>query len=220
MQGLGEGSGRRLIHMRSGRAGASPALPGALLACCLGTLVFLWGCSPPSQPFNATEVSGIDYGRGLKIADTAGQLRSLEDFDDRVTIVFFGFTMCPDVCPNTLLRLKQVRNSLGEAAERVQVIVVSVDPERDTPERLAAYVNNFDASFIGLRPEPQQLEAVIKAFYAIAVKVPSKDGSSYTIDHSATLYVYDRSNRLRLITQPDFRLDAFADDLRRLVAEG
>ena len=202
------------------RAEASRALPGALLACWLGTLSFLWGCSPPAPPFNATAVSGIDYGRGLRIADTTGRLRSLEDFDDRVAIVFFGFTSCPDVCPNTLLRLKQVRDSLGDAAGRVQVIVVSVDPERDTAERLDAYVKNFDASFIGLRPEPVQLEAVVKAFHAIAVKVPSKDGSTYTIDHSATLYVYDRKNRLRLISQPDFRTAAFADDLRRLVDEG
>ena len=199
------------------RAAGPGILPGFLWVCLLG---FLAGCSPAAPPFNATEVAGIDYGRGLRIADTAGRPRSLEDFDDRVAIVFFGFTSCPDVCPNTLLRLKQVRDSLGAAAAQVQVIVVSVDPERDTAERLDAYLKNFDASFLGLRPEPQQLAAVIKAFHAIAVKVPAKDGSSYTVDHSATLYIYDRSNRLRLISQPDFRLEALAADLRRLVAEG
>jgi len=205
--------------MSSRRASASRALPGALLTCVVGAFAFLWGCSPPT-PFNATEVSGIDYGRGLRIADTDGRLRSLEDFDDRVAIIFFGFTSCPDVCPNTLLRLKQVRDSLGADADRVSIIVVSVDPERDTPERLGAYVRNFDSAFVGLRPEPQQLAEVVKAFHAIAVKVPSKDGDTYTIDHSATLYVYDRKNRLRLISQPDFGIEALAQDLRRLVAEG
>lgn len=206
--------------MQGRRAGATHALPGVLLACFLGTLTFLAGCSPPPPSFNATEVSGIDYGRGLGIADTDGRLRKLEDFDGQVAIVFFGFTSCPDVCPNTLLRLKQVRDSLREDAARVQVIVISVDPERDTRERLAAYVQNFDPSFIGLRPEPAQLDEVVKAFHGIAVKVPSKDGSTYTIDHSAALYIYDRSNRLRLISQADFGLEALATDLRRLVDEG
>lgn len=184
----------------------------------LSLVLLLAACAPPA-PFNSTEVSGIDYGRGLRIADTSGQARSLEDFADAVTVVFFGFTSCPDVCPSTLLRLKQARAALGTDAQHVKVLLVSVDPQRDTPDRLRAYLDNFDASFVGLRPTPEQLPAVVKAFHAIAVQVPSKDGSSYTIDHSSTLYVYDRHNRLRLIAQPDFAMDAFVADLRRLVAK-
>jgi protein SCO1/2 len=99
------------------------------------------------------------------------------------------------------------------------VVLVSVDPERDTTERLQAYVRSFDPSFTALRPEPKELEVVVKAFHAIAVKVPTPDGRDYTIDHSAVIYVYDRSNRLRLITQPDFSIDGFAADLRRLARE-
>jgi protein SCO1/2 len=201
--------------MRSRRAGAFCALPGVLAI----SLLLLAGCSPPAPPFNSTEVSGIDYGRGVRLTDTTGQVRSLEDFDDRVLLVFFGFTSCPDVCPTTLLRLKQLRDALGADAARVDVAVISVDPERDTLERLHAYVKNFDESFIGLRPEPAELDKVVAEFRAIAVKVPTRDGENYTIDHSATIYVYDRSNRLRLIAQPNFDTAAFASDLKRLTAE-
>ena len=180
----------------------------------------LTACSPPPQPFNASEVSGIAYGKDIGIADTSGQIRRIEDFKDQVTLVFFGFTRCPDVCPSTLMRLRQVRDALGVDAAKLQVLLVSVDPERDTPDRLEAYVKNFDPSFIGLRPEPAELEKVVKAFHAIAVKVPTADGKDYTVDHSATIYVYDRRNQLRLIAQPDIAIDAFAADLRRLAQEG
>lgn len=180
----------------------------------------LAGCSPPPPPFNASEVSGIAYGKDIGIADTSGTIRRVTDFKDQVTLVFFGFTRCPDVCPSTLMRLKQVRNALGADADKLQVLLVSVDPERDTPDRLEAYVKNFDPTFIGLRPEPAELENVIKAFHAIAVKVPTADGADYTVDHSATIYVYDRKNQLRLIAQPDIAIEAFAADLRRLAQEG
>jgi len=179
----------------------------------------LTACSPPPPPFNASEVSGIAYGKDIGIADTSGQIRRIEDFKDQVTLVFFGFTRCPDICPSTLMRLRQVRDSLGDDAGKLQVLLVSVDPERDTPDRLDAYVKNFDPSFIGLRPEPTELEKVVKAFHAIAVKVPTADGKDYTVDHSATIYVYDRRNQLRLIAQPDIAIDAFAADLRRLAQE-
>ena len=180
----------------------------------------LTACSPPPPPFNASEVSGIAYGKDIGIADTSGQIRRIEGFKDQVTLVFFGFTRCPDVCPSTLMRLRQVRDALGDDAGKLQVLLVSVDPERDTPDRLEAYVKNFDPSFIGLRPEPAELEKVIKAFHAIAVKVPTADGKDYTVDHSATIYVYDRRNQLRLIAQPDIAIEAFAADLRRLAQEG
>jgi len=183
-------------------------------------LLALSACAPPPPPFHASEVSGIAYGKDIGIADTRGQIRRVEDFKGQITLVFFGFTRCPDVCPSTLMRLRQVRDALGPDADKLQVLLVSVDPERDTPDRLEAYVKNFDPSFIGLRPEPAELEKVVKAFHAIAVKVPTADGKDYTVDHSATLYVYDRRNQLRLIAQPDIAIEAFASDLRRLAQEG
>jgi protein SCO1/2 len=187
-----------------------------LLVACLSALA---ACAPPPAPFNATEVKGIDYGRGLGIPDTEGRIRRLEDFKGEVTLVFFGFTRCPDVCPTTLMRLRQARAAVGPDADKIRVLLVSVDPERDTPAVLGAYVKNFDPSFVGLRPEPAELPKVVKAFHAIAEKVPVGDAGEYTVDHSGTIYVYDRSNRMRLIAQPDFDIAKFADDLRRLARE-
>jgi len=189
------------------------------LALALLASAILVACGPPPPPFNATEVSNLAYGRGLGIPDTDGKIRRIDDFKGQVTLVFFGFTRCPDICPTTLMRLRQVRNALGEDAGKVQVLLVSVDPERDTADRLGAYVKSFDQSFIGLRPEPAELETVVKAFHAIAVKVPTS-GDDYTIDHSATIYVYDRKNQLRLIAQPTLEIDLFAADLKRLTQEG
>ena len=180
--------------------------------------LLLAACSPPPPPFNATEVSNLAYGRGLGIPDTEGQLRRIDDFKGKVVLVFFGFTRCPDVCPTTLMRLRQIRDALGDDAREVQVLLVSVDPERDTPERLGAYVKSFDESFVGLRPEPADLEKVVKAFHAIAVKVPTI-GDDYTIDHSATIYVYDKKNQLRLIGQPTMEMDLWVADLKRLTQE-
>ncbi len=193
-------------------------------------LILLGACSggtkPPAPAFNATEVSGIDYGRGLRIADSEGVARRLEDFRGQVLVVFFGFASCPDVCPTTLARLKMVRDAMGAESGRLTVALVSVDPERDDAARLGAYARSFDPSFIALRPEPAQLEAVVKAFHAVAVKVPAAgagpdalDRGEYTVDHSATLYVYDRANRLRLISQADIGVAELAADLQRLSRE-
>ncbi|MEY2625905.1 MAG: SCO1/SenC/PrrC family protein [Pseudomonadota bacterium] len=189
------------------------------LALALLASAILIACGPPPPPFNATEVSNLAYGKGLGIPDTDGKIRRIDDFKGQVTLVFFGFTRCPDICPTTLMRLRQVRNAVGEDADKVQVLLVSVDPERDTADRLGAYVKSFDDSFIGLRPEPAELEKVVKAFHAIAVKVPTS-GDDYTIDHSATIYVYDRKNQLRLIAQPTLEINLFAADLKRLTQEG
>ncbi|MBM4199121.1 MAG: SCO family protein [Gammaproteobacteria bacterium] len=181
--------------------------------------VILAACAPPPLPFNATEVTGVSYGTQLQIPDTQGKSRSLADFSGKITVVFFGFTSCPDVCPSTLMRLGQLRKSLGADGAAVQVILVTVDPERDTASRLDVYVKNFDPSFIGLRPEPAALESVVKAFHAIAVKVPTADGTDYTIDHSSTIYVYDQNTRMRLIAQADMPIEQLAADLRRLIAD-
>jgi protein SCO1 len=228
VQGVGQGAGYGLILDRSmastRRAASLRTLPGivllALVVACSGS------SSPPAPPFHSTEVSGIDYGRGLRIADSEGVPRALEDFRGQVLVVFFGFASCPDVCPTTLARLKMVRQAMGAEAGRLTVALVSVDPERDSAGKLGTYARSFDPTFVALRPEPAQLETVVNAFHAVAVKVAPQGAppdavanGDYTIDHSATLYIYDRANRLRLIAQPDFVVADLAADLQRLARE-
>ena len=197
--------------------------PGVLRGTALATVLTLaaitgiTGCSRGPATNTAAEKNGP--GGPFRLVDTKGRTVTDATLRGKPYAIFFGFTRCPDVCPSTLMRLRQVRDALGPDADKLQVLLVSVDPERDTPDRLEAYVKNFDPSFIGLRPEPAELEKVIKAFHALAVKVPTADGKDYTVDHSATLYVYDRRNQLRLIAQPDIAIDAFASDLRRLAQE-
>ena len=206
------------------RAASLRTLPGVLL---LGLLAACSGGSAPSgPPFNSSEVRGSCSGQRLTLADSHGQPRTLEDFRGQVLVVFFGFTACPDVCPTTLARLKMVRDAMGADGERLQVALVTVDPERDDGGKVGAYARSFHPSFVGLRPEPDQLESVLKAFHAIAIKVPPEGAGEeaiargdYTVDHPGTLSVYDRANRLRLIAQPDFDVQKLAADLQRLARE-
>ncbi len=210
-------------------------LAGATAVALLVTSSWLTGCQPATPPggaatsngtaqtggtasaFHATEVSGIDYGRGLVLTDTAGQPRRLEDFEGSVAVWFFGFANCPDICPTTLLRLQEVRKALGADAAKVQVVFVTLDPERDTADKLRAYVGQFDASFIGLRPEPSQMAELQKSFRVIAARLPMPGTDAYMVDHSAVIYVYDRSTALRLIAAPDFKVPELAADLAKLV---
>lgn len=186
----------------------------------ISLFVALWlaACSAPA-PFNASEVPKLTYGHGVELRDTEGKDRRIEEFRGRVTLLFFGFTRCPDVCPTMLLRLKKVRDAVGPLAPQVQVVLLSVDPERDTPDVLRAYVKHFDPSFIALRPEPAQLEKTLTEFRAIAIRVPTDDGNDYTVDHSATIFVYDRSGALRLIAQPQLEIEKLAADVARLAHE-
>ena len=180
--------------------------------------ILLGACSAPA-PFNASEVPKLTYGHGVELRDTEGKTHRIEEFRGRVTLLFFGFTRCPDVCPSMLLRLKKVRDATGPLAPTVQVVLLSVDPERDTPDILRAYVKHFDPSFMALRPEPAQLEQTLKEFRAIAIRVPTADGTDYTVDHSATIFVYDRSGALRLIAQPQLEVEKLAADVTRLARE-
>jgi protein SCO1 len=167
--------------------------------------------------FKSTDITGADYGKSLELADSSGRLRRLEDFRGKALVVVFGFTQCPDVCPTTLADLAGVLKDLGADADRVQVLFVTVDPERDTPELLAQYVRAFDPRFIPLRGDLAATQRVAKDFKIYFEK--RKQGASYTIDHSAQSYVIDSQGRLRLLVRPD-RLGAdLPDDLRTLLRE-
>jgi protein SCO1/2 len=162
----------------------------------------LTGCAPSKAEFKAVDVTGADYARDFHLSDQYGQQRSMADFKNKVVVVFFGYTQCPDVCPTSMSELAEVKKQLGADANRLQGIFVSIDPERDTPEVLKAYMANFDPSFIALRPDsPEQLAAMAKDFKVYYKKVEGKTPTSYTMDHSAGSYVYDPQGRLRLFVR-------------------
>lgn len=185
----------------------------------------LAGCDGPAGPaanavsFKAVDITGADYARELKLPDAEGRLRDLAEFKGRAVVVFFGFAQCPDVCPTTLLELAEVKKALGADGDRVQGIFVTIDPERDTPEVLKAYVDNYGAGFVALRGTPDETRAVAKHFKVFYSKVPGKTEGSYTMDHTAGSYVFDTQGRIRLFTRHGTGAAALVHDLKLLLAE-
>ena len=177
----------------------------------------LAACGPGKPSFNSVDITGADFGRELTLTDHTGKTRTLADFKGRVVVVFFGFTHCPDVCPTTLVEMKAVKEKLGKDGERLQVLFVTVDPERDSPEVLAKYVPAFDPSFLGLYGDAEAIARTAKEFKVFYKKVPGASPTSYSVDHTAALYVYDPSGRLRLFAKHAQGADALAHDIRLLL---
>ncbi|MGH8707005.1 MAG: SCO family protein [Burkholderiales bacterium] len=180
----------------------------------------VWRTSAQPPKFNAVDVTGVPWGRELRLSDHSGQPRALSDFRGKVVMLFFGFTHCPDVCPTALATLAQARRLLGEDARRVQGLFVTVDPKRDTPQVLAKYVTAFDPSFLGLygdEAEVARAAAEFKIFYH--AHAPDAHGA-YGVDHSGQVYVIDARGRLRLhIRSHDAAPESIAHDLRLLLDE-
>ena len=178
----------------------------------------LVGCKDPAPSFKSTDITGADYGKSLSLTNAAtGKDVSLENFRGKLVLVFFGFTHCPDVCPTTLLKAAQVKKQLGPDGEKLQVLFVTVDPERDTPEALAKYVPAFDPSFIALRGDPAQTSKAAREFKVFYQKVPNRDGTSYNVDHTAASYVIDTKGELRLFVRHAQPVEEIVSDLRQLL---
>jgi len=189
------------------------------LAGALGVgLLSLGACSKDAASFHASNITGAEIGKNWSLPDVDGTVRTAADFSGKVTVVFFGFVTCPDVCPTALAELAQVRERLGDDADKLQVLFVTVDPERDTPEIVSAYLEQFDPSFIGLRGDAEQLAAAAKAFKVFYAKVPMGDAGNYTMDHSAGLYLFDPKGEIRLYARGDMTPDQLASDIRHLMA--
>ncbi|MFZ2854858.1 MAG: SCO family protein [Rhodocyclaceae bacterium] len=185
------------------------------LILCLALL--LSGCSEPVS-FKATDVSGTDWGKDFKLTDHHGQARQLADFKGKAVVLFFGFTQCPDVCPTTLSAMRDVLGLLGQDASRVQVLFVTLDPARDTPQVLAQYLPMFHPSFIGLVGDEASTAALAKDFKVFYAKQPGSSAGSYTVDHSTGSYAFDPQGRLRLLFRHGETPDNIAADLKLLLA--
>ncbi len=180
----------------------------------------LSACSPTpsSKTFNATDVSGASWGSDFRLADNDGKPRQLADYRGSAVVLFFGYTQCPDVCPMAMSKLHEVMSQLGDEAKRVQVVFVTLDPERDTPELLAQYVPAFDSRFIGLHGSIEATTTLAKEFKIFYQKQPGSKPGSYSIDHTAGLYVFDPKGRLRLFVRDGEESAKITADIRTLLA--
>lgn len=185
----------------------------ALCSLCL----VLAGCE--SKPvFNALDITGIEgYGTDFRLTDHTGKPRTMADFRGKVVVIFFGYTHCPDVCPTTLSEMKQVMQFLGKDAERLQVLFVTLDPVRDTPELLSKYVPSFHPAFFGLYGNPAATEKVARDFKIFYRLAPGKTADSYSVDHTAASLVFDPQGRLRLYINYGLGADKIAPDIRKLL---
>ena len=196
-------------------------LPVLVAACALTVSLAACDKLPGKQQqasFQNTDVTGLDYAKGFTLTDHTGKPRTLADFKGKAVVVFFGYTQCPDVCPTTMAEMAAVMQKLGPLADQVQVLFVTLDPERDTQELLANYVPAFDKRFLGLRGTPEQTAKTAKDFKVFYSKVPGTDPGSYTIDHTAGSYVFDRAGRLRLFIRHGQGPDPIVHDLRELLS--
>ena len=180
------------------------------------SVVALLSCKRRPVTFVNTDLTGANFGRQLALLDHHGQMRSLADFQGKATVVFFGYTACPDICPTMLAKLADVMKVLGSDAERVQVLFVTLDPQRDSAERLKDFVPWFNPTFLGLRGDEVQIKAATEEFRVFAARKPVEGELGYVIDHSTGAYVFDPAGRLRLYVKDTSGVEEIASDIRLL----
>jgi protein SCO1 len=185
-----------------------------------GTLAIFSACTEQTKPqFKAIDITGADYARNFELTDHNGKVRTLKEFTGKIVVIFFGFTQCPDVCPTSMTELAEVKKLLGADGDKLQGLFITVDPERDTPEVLKAYMGNFDPTFLALTTTPDKLAVLAKDYKVYYKKVDGKTPTSYTMDHSAGSYIYDTQGRLRLYTRYGSGAAALASDIQLLLKQ-
>lgn len=177
----------------------------------------LSGCGEKAATFQNVDITGARFAQDFQLTDHTGKPRTLADFRGKVVVMFFGFTQCPDVCPTTMSEMAGVMQQLGPRAEQVQVLFVTVDPERDTQQLLAEYVPAFDPRFIGLVGTPAQTAAVAKEFKIFYAKVPGSAPGSYSVDHTAASYIFDKQGKVRLMVPHAKGQAAIVHDIEQLL---
>lgn len=181
-----------------------------------GTALLLAACSKP-YAFHGVDITGVPYASGFALTDFNGKQRTLSDFAGKVVVMYFGYTQCPDICPAALQVVAQAVQDLGDKARDVQFLFVTVDPQRDTPAILKAYVTHFNPSFLALTGTPAQIDQTAKDFKVYYKKVPGKTPGSYTMDHTAGFYVFDPKGRIRLFEREGVSATDLAQDLKALI---
>jgi protein SCO1/2 len=180
----------------------------------------LSACSPPTAPaFQGIDITGANYAQALSLPDTHGQRRSLAEFKGKVVVVFFGYVQCPDVCPTTLAEIALIKQQLGKAGADIQPVFVTIDPERDTSEILQAYVGNFGPDFVALRGDVAETQAAAASFKVFFAKAKGTTEGSYTMEHTAATFLFDRQGRVRVYSRYGAPQEAFFADIKRLLAE-
>jgi protein SCO1 len=190
----------------------------ALSSVCVGAVALL-GCSPAGPKFTSTDITGSGIGKNFDLTDHNGQARTLADFSGKTVVVFFGYTQCPDVCPTSMSTMADVKRLLGVDGDRMQVLFITLDPERDTTALLKSYMQSFDASFLALRPTETELKGVVTDFKIYFKQVPGSTPSTYTVDHSAGKFVYDAQGRIRLFSAYGTAPAVIAADIKTLMGE-
>jgi protein SCO1/2 len=183
----------------------------------VGAIGIISGCTQNKPQFVGIDITGADYGKDFALTDHNGQPRSIKDFAGKVVVLFFGYTQCPDVCPTTMAELAAAKKLLGADGDKLQGLFVSIDPERDTPQVLKAYMANFDPGFLALYTTPDKLVALAKDYKVYYKKVEGKTPTSYSMDHSAGSYIYDTQGRLRLYSRYGSGAEAIASDIKLLL---
>jgi protein SCO1/2 len=196
----------QLMAKTAAWAGASTVLGASLAA-----------CSEAKPSFNAVDITGADYAKDFSLTDADGKVRTIADFKGKVVVLFFGYAQCPDVCPTTMTEMAQVKQQLGADGDKLQVLFVTVDPARDTPQVMKAYMGAFDPAFVALIPTQEQLVATAKDFKVYYKKVEGKTPTSYSMDHSAASFVYDTQGRLRLYARYGAGVPAMVSDVKTLL---
>lgn len=189
-----------------------------LVVACAAVAV-LGACDSGGPQFKSTDLTGAPYGKALALTGHDGRPRTLADFRGKIVVLFFGFTQCPDICPTTLAEVARAMTALGSDADRVQVLFVTLDPERDSAEILSRYVPAFDPRFLGLYGDLEATRGVAKEFKIFFEKSPGTTPGSYSIGHSAQTYVLDTQGRLRLFVRHERLATDLPHDVRLLLAE-
>ena len=206
-------SGPNRADMKPSRRRSLLARGLTALALAFGLGAGLSGCGDPVETFKGSEISGTHLGQGWQLTSADGKPYTLASFAGKAVLVFFGYTQCPDVCPTTLAELSEVMKLLGDKADRLQVVMITVDPERDTPDVLKAYVTSFDPRFLGLSGTPEQIKQAASSFKAYYAKSGAANGT-YTMDHTASFYLIDPKGESRVLLNNNAGAEAIAHDVR------